>query len=152
MPKSRASGNIASENHSPGRGTGGDGPELAERLADRLNQILNVEVPVYSRSRNRSENLRVTTESGNNGLITVTSPSGRSYQVNYQENTCNCIDHRIRGHVCRHIEAARRAMGEVAAAPQQTGIDQGSPVRLDPELQENLVSLDRRSDVLSDSS
>lgn len=123
MPKSRGSGTISS---SSGSGNGGasraatDISELANRLIDRIQQARSVTVQVPSRTRGVTESTRVDFEEA--GRARVHSSSGHIYDVNHEEGTCTCIHYRVRGERCRHIDAARQALGELnsEAAPQQT--------------------------------
>jgi hypothetical protein len=123
MPKSRgnsiASGSGAGQNGGTRTGVGGAGSpeETAQRLIERLSAIGPIDVPGESVSRGTVENIRVRFGE-NQGEANVESASGRTYQVNYIDDTCNCFDHRIRHNTCRHIQAAHRAVGRVLSQPE----------------------------------
>lgn len=127
MPKSRGnsiatgsssgSGSSVVQNGGTGGiGVGGAGTgavnELAQRVLDRLTDIGPIDIPAESISRGVMENIRVRFGE-NQGEANVESASGRSYEVNYIDDTCTCIDHRIRQNRCRHIQATHRAVGHV---------------------------------------
>lgn len=102
---------------SAGRPAGGSGAgsveELAQRAIDRLNAIRTVVVPVHSQTRGWTEDTPVTFDPDSPGEATVQSASGTQHQVNYNNDTCTCQDHRVRGNRCRHIIATHQALGEI---------------------------------------
>lgn len=114
MPKSRGSGTIATSNSGSGNNNGGavgNIDELADRLVDRIQRSRSVMVQVPSRSRGGMEDTQVDFEES--GRARVHSASGNMYDVDYENGTCTCIHHRIRGGGCRHIDAARQALGQL---------------------------------------
>ena len=115
MPKSRGSGTISSSSARSGNGgaTGAaaDISDLANRLIDRIQQARSVTVQIPSRTRGGTEITQVDFEES--GSARVHSSSGHIYDVNHEEGTCTCIHYRVRGEGCRHIDAARQALGEL---------------------------------------
>lgn len=95
--------------------------ELAGRLLDRLVSAGTVTVPIESVTRGGIEDVEVNFQE--DGVAQVTSGSGRTYIVDYNNEQCNCINHRVRGGRCRHITAVERAIGFVAAGedPSSSG-------------------------------
>lgn len=119
MPKARRTGTIASNSENIYQAEAETGSssrnavlEMAQRLADRLQQASSVEVSSYSNTRRQQEILRVEFDSEDIGRARVLS-GDRSYSVDYENNTCNCIHHRVRGARCRHIDAVHQALGQV---------------------------------------
>jgi len=125
MPKSRGSGSVGSgsggsnqERENGGTiggvvGGAGSIEDLTQRAIDRLTEIRTVTVPIHSQSRGWAENTPVTFDPNTPGVATVQSASGAEYQVDYNNDTCTCMDHRVRGNRCRHINATHQALGEV---------------------------------------
>lgn len=134
MPKTRGSGTISSGGIGSGNGgaTGAatDISELAGRLIDRIQQSRSVIVQVPSRTRGVTESTQVDFEES--GRARVHSASGHIYDVNHEEGTCTCINYRVRGNGCRHIDAARQALGQINNTP----IPQ--PVNVQSSLQEHI--------------
>jgi hypothetical protein len=127
MPKSRGSGTISSTGSTGSENGGATGAaadisELANRLIDRIQQARSVIVQVPSRTRGTTESTQVDFEES--GRARVHSASGHTYDVNHEDGTCTCIHHRVRGDRCRHIDAARQAIGELNSqiAPQTENI------------------------------
>lgn len=119
MPKARRTGTVASNTEDTHQATVGSGNssrnavlEMAQRLADRLQQASSIDVSSYSSSRRQQEILRVEFDSEDIGRARVLS-GDRSYSVDYENNTCNCIHHRVRNARCRHIDAVHQALGQV---------------------------------------
>lgn len=96
-----------------GSGGAGSVDELAQRAIDRLNAVRTVTVPVYSQTRGWTEDTPVIFDPNTPGEATVQSASGTQHQVNYNDDTCTCMDHRVRGNRCRHIQATHQALGEI---------------------------------------
>lgn len=94
--------------------------EIVERVNTRLQSSRTVTVPAYSNTRRREENMQVTyNEDGRHAQ--VSSASGHTYDVDYLDNTCNCIHFRTRGGVgCRHIDAVNRGLGQISQQPVNT--------------------------------
>lgn len=128
MPKTRGSNTLAtgrtgrrSGGGSIGTGGGGsssandgiDEVEIPQRLEDRLAASRTIDVTMESRTRGRNENIQVTFNPTSPGIASVRSESGSVYEVNYEENTCNCMHYRMRESGCRHIDATNIARGEL---------------------------------------
>lgn len=136
MPKSRSSNTIASRGSTSlgasmevGSGAGIslegmlgviseiattiDEAEVVQRLEDRLNEVTTVDITIPSITRRRDEQVRVTFNPDTPGLVTVASPSGSTYDVNYDDDTCTCMHYRNRGNGCRHIDAAHLGVGQL---------------------------------------
>lgn len=120
MPKSRGSNSVGSTAFSAG-GSGGfnsDGAlagspeELSNRISNRLSDAGPILVTMDSQTRGREEQCTVTFDP-NGTTAQVESASGRTYQVNHGEGSCNCMDHRMRGATCRHIRATEAARGQI---------------------------------------
>lgn len=125
MPKTRGSNTIATGRTRSGGGAaaGGSGggvndTEVPQRLEDRLEESRTILVNVDSRSRGRMEEVQVTFDPNRPGMATVRSESGSAYEVNYEDGTCNCMNYRIRGNGCRHIDATNIARGEIVEQRQ----------------------------------
>lgn len=96
----------------------GDLIDLANRLTNRIQQARSVVVQVPSRTRGQTEDTRV--DFNESGQATVHSASGTDYTVDYINGDCTCLHHRMRGGGdCRHINAARQALGQIEQPPQQ---------------------------------
>lgn len=125
MPKARSS-TIASRNSGSTRIRDGGGSlegimatapleetEMATRLENRLNEARIVSVNMESRTRRRNEQLLVIFDPNTPGVVRVQSPSGNTYDVNYEDGTCNCMHYRVRREQCRHIQAVNIARGQL---------------------------------------
>ena len=146
MPKSRASNTIAT-GAAAGRGdNGGADPnhtlEMAQRLQNRINEIRTIDVPVRSSARGREETIQVSFDTENPGRAAAASRSGRTYQVDYGNESCNCMDHRIRGRRCRHIEAVHQALGQIRSDLQMEGPALGTMDALPAHAEEVLHRVD----------
>lgn len=139
MPKTRSSNTIASRGSSSGSsgagigvGGGAGGPiaevEMAQRLEDRLDGVRSVEVNVESRTRGGIEPVTVTLDPAAPGIATVESESGSTYQVNYDNDECDCMHYRVRGDGCRHIDATHMAIGRIMNERSQNGIATGGTI------------------------
>lgn len=135
MPKSRGSNTIGTRGRGSssvrslsssggGAGTVGDffqdqssgaieETEMPQRLEDRLNEVRTVTVGVESRTRRRTEEVQVTFDPQNQGFAQVESESGATYQVDYNNGTCDCMHYRMRNDGCRHIDATNQAIGQI---------------------------------------
>lgn len=111
MPKTRRSNTVSNIAITQDNRQGRQLQEMAQRVNQRLNESNSLEIPMYSSSRSRDEMIYVTFDENNPGIANARSESGRTYQVNYEEETCSCINYRTRGVRCRHIEAVQQARG-----------------------------------------
>ena len=117
LPKRREGRRIAPAGGGGGGGGGGGaggGPGVAQLAAGPYT------VQVESRTRGGLEEVRVMFTGPEEAL--VESASGRAYRVGLGESpSCECMDHAIRRRICRHIAAARQALGMAGAAAAPTG-------------------------------
>lgn len=149
MPKTRASGTIAGTNsdsnigYSDGGTNDNDLLEMARRLSERISNTTTIDVLTHSDSRNRQERLQVTIDPAATGRAVVLSESGRTYEVDYENESCNCMDHRIRGRRCRHIAAAHQALGDVMEHSQSNRAITGSSSLLTERIEQEVVNSDR---------
>lgn len=118
MPKGRTE-TIATRNTSRSSGgSGGNGggsgfnDSIAESLNENLSEVGTIDVMVESATRGGVETVGVNFRE-EPGIADVSSESGNTYEVDYENGTCNCQHFRYRGVSCRHIEAVGRAMGQV---------------------------------------
>ncbi|MTI53755.1 amidoligase family protein [Geosporobacter ferrireducens] len=146
MPKSRASNTIATGAAAGEGNHGGADPnhtlEMAQRLQNRIEGIGAVEIPVRSSSRGREEAIRIQFDRENHGRAVAASGSGRTYQVDYENDTCTCMDHRIRGRRCRHIEAVHQALGQIREELQDHVFEPGTMGELPAHAGEVLHRID----------
>lgn len=145
MPKGRRS-TIASRNEGIS-GTGGSNitsqeVETAEIINDRLRQVGDVDVEVPSRTRGGIErvNVRFTEHPGR---AEVGSVSGRTYNVDYENGTCDCMHYSMRQERCRHIDAVNSAIGQVTNTYNDQGLEDVIQQRTDIDSQEE----NQRSDI-----
>lgn len=94
---------------------------------------------VSSRARGQVEDTRV--DFNESGQATVYSASGRDYTVDYINGDCTCLHHRMRGGNCRHINAARQALGQIDH-PQQ--LQQPIDIRTSLQDQANFDAAEER--------
>jgi hypothetical protein len=120
MPKGRSTGRGtsgtsggASGAAGGGIGFGGGGVSVGPTAAGPNNEINEIAaqpiiVTSYSSTRGREElEVRLL----QNGQAEVTSGSGTTYHVDSIQNSCTCMDHRIRHRECRHMRAVNEAQG-----------------------------------------
>lgn len=175
MGRNRSSGNtIASRGGSSGSGTS-DGPgfggggagggmlggiggiggeianeEISNRIDERMQEAQTVEVELPSRTRGMMERLQVQFDPSTPGIVQVHSESGNTYQVDTEENTCTCPDHRFRESRCRHIEASGLASEQIAqgtsmgsATPEQINVNETLRDHIANEANEEQANVER---------
>lgn len=113
-------------------------------LEDRLEEPRTVTVEVESRTRGRTEEARVTFDPATPGIATVESESGSTYQVNTDDDSCNCMHYRTRGNDCRHIDAAHAAQGVLQTQRSLSGARPGQT--LSQETIENNIASQQELD------
>jgi hypothetical protein len=111
MPKTRRSNTVSNTATTLDNRQSRELLEMAQRVNQRLNGSNALDIPMYSSSRSRNEMVHVTFDENTPGIANAISGSGRTYHVNYEEESCNCINHRTRGVRCRHIQAVQQARG-----------------------------------------
>ena len=79
-------------------------------MIDRLQENSSVTVQIPSRTRGRYEDAQV--DFLDSGRARVHSESGTRYEVDYINDSCTCIHHRIRGDRCHHMDAVGIALGQ----------------------------------------
>lgn len=119
MPKSRGNNTVGNTGSGGSSSTGeilaGSVEELSNRISNRLSEAGPVIVAIDSRTRGREEHCIVTFDQNDNAH--VQSASGNTYLVNSEGTSCTCLDHRMRGAICRHIRAAEQARGQILNRP-----------------------------------
>lgn len=116
MPKNRGNNSIARRADADEAQL--DEMEMSERIRARLLSIGTITVNMPSRTRGRTEGIRILFDEDN---LAEVETEGGSYTVNPEEGSCTCPDHRFRRGRCRHIEAV-----DIARDRIRQGIMQGS--------------------------
>lgn len=146
MPKTRSSGNtIATRTQSRNQdvmetsgGIGIDGSqEMSERISERMQQVREIDVEVFSRTRGTMERLNIRFDQETPGTAQVVSGSGNTYIVNTEEATCTCPDHRYRGSRCRHIEGVAIAQEQIAQGTT-IGSAEASEININEVIREHI--------------
>ncbi len=121
--------------------------EMSGRIQERLSQVGSVTVLMESVTRDRMENV-VVDFSEEPGIAEVHSESGNDYTVNFEEETCTCLHHRMRQARCRHIEAVSQAQQQAVR-----GFEQGSRSSEDVNVNNTIAQVNRNeiSEELSNS-
>ncbi|MEW9124929.1 MAG: amidoligase family protein [Thermotaleaceae bacterium] len=148
MPKSRARNTIASAAGGENGGTElNHAQEMAQRLENRIHEIGTLHIPIRSSSRAREEMMEITFDRQNPGRAAAASGSGRIYQVDYENHRCTCMDHRIRGRRCRHIEGVHQALGQINRGLEIIGPSPGmASSELPPRADEVLHRIDTQEE------
>ncbi|MFT8349213.1 amidoligase family protein [Clostridium saccharoperbutylacetonicum] len=92
-------------------GSGSDEQHTTEQLNENLNELGTIQVQIESRTRGGIETVGVNFRE-EPGIADVSSVSGNTYEVDYENETCNCMHYRMRETRCRHIDAVETAMGQ----------------------------------------
>ncbi len=146
MPKGRSTsrGNSTGISGASGIGMGfGGGGAEAAGPNNEINEIAAQPIMVtsYSSTRGREElGVRLM----QNGQAEVISGSGSTYHVDSIQNSCTCMDHRIRQRECRHLRAVNEALGRNNSSDAADNEIQGESDRhidVNGEIN-NLVSFD----------
>ena len=142
MPKGRST----SRGNATGSASGGNGfgygGGAAAGATEEVNQIASqsIIIPSYSSSRGM-ENMEVRLLQ--HGQADVVSGSGGIYQVDTQQNTCTCMDYRIRNRECRHIRAANEALGIINTPVHNNEFINGDQEQINVSSEiNNLISFD----------
>jgi len=131
MPKSRSSSSTSTGGgvHSGGTGGngagGGGGGVVSAAPLDAIEETIMQPVTVMSHSSTRGYE-PVTVRFTGPGRAMVTSGSGNIYNVDTNEGTCECMDHRMRQRRCRHIRAVEEAMGQTAQIVRDAPVTDGA--------------------------
>ncbi len=119
-------------------GIGGGGSAAGPNA--EINEIASQPIIVSSDSSTRGrEDLEVSLLE--NGQAEVLSGSGSRYHVDSIQNTCTCMDHRIRQRECRHIRAVNEALGIANSSQPDNFERQINTINVSSEIP-NLAALD----------